>query len=245
MTQDTTRAPESGRRANSRSKSRSTASSATPPSPPRARRPTMTALAVLLIVGGAALAGFLALRLDSRVPMVVVGSDVPAGTKITSKMLEQAPVSSDLSTLIKASDADQVVGLYTNVGLSEGQLLDTTMLTEDSPVADGRATVGVPLTEGKVPPNLRPMDEVRLVRIGDGTNPSEALATGLVLSTKAAKANGLAGTSGISVATVLIPQQAADAVVSAAGGDTLGMALLKSGVPVDKASYQVLGGSAR
>ena len=42
------------------------------PAPPRRRRPALTALAVLLIVGGAALAGLLAVRMDSREPVLVV-----------------------------------------------------------------------------------------------------------------------------------------------------------------------------
>src|SRR4051812_46889057 len=65
------------------------------PSPPKRRRPALTALAVLLIVGGAALAGLLAVRMDSREPVMVVSRDVPGGTLITQDMVQSRNVSGD------------------------------------------------------------------------------------------------------------------------------------------------------
>src|SRR5690554_5465304 len=65
------------------------APAAGPPAPPRRRRPAVALLGVLLIVGGAALAGLLALRMDSRDAVVVLNTDVPAGTVITREMLGQ------------------------------------------------------------------------------------------------------------------------------------------------------------
>ena len=70
------------------------------PSPPRRRRPALAAIAVLLIVGGAALAGLLALRLDSREPVLVMTQDVPVGTKITADMLGTTRVASEGLKLI-------------------------------------------------------------------------------------------------------------------------------------------------
>jgi hypothetical protein len=222
-----------------RSTSKAATSARGLPSPPRRRRPALAALAVLLIVGGAALAAVLAMRVDERQPVLVVSQDVTAGEKIERPMLAQTSVASDGLSLIPASQADEVIGTYALVTIKEGQLLDTNMLTHAQPWGQGDAVVGVPLTPGRVPPDLRDEDLVRLVRIGDGTNPSYPLATGLVLRTEDTGSDSLSGGGG-EVASLLVPTQAVDAVVDAAGNDLLGIALLDRGVSVDRADLRVL-----
>lgn len=215
------------------------------PSPPRRRRPALAAIAVLLIVGGATLAGLLALRLDSREPVLVVTQDVPAGTEVTADMLGSTRVASEGLKLVREADASQVIGTYTRTALSDGQLLDTTVLTTAEPFGADRVQVGVPLESGQVPPGIRSGDEVRIVRLGDGTTPVRPLAVGLVLSTDVSEGGGGlsgGGDSGSS-ATVLIPARAADQVIDAAGNETLGMGLIRRGVPVESARLLVLGGN--
>ena len=80
------------------------------PSAPRERRPLLAALAVLLIVGGALLAGLLAMRLDQRVQMLAAKDTIKAGQVIDKEDLVSASVSSDLTTLVRADQIDQVVG---------------------------------------------------------------------------------------------------------------------------------------
>ncbi|HET6699591.1 MAG TPA: SAF domain-containing protein [Nocardioidaceae bacterium] len=217
------------------------ASSRGVPSPPRRRRPALAALAVLLIVGGAVLAALLAIRVDERRPVLVVNRDIAAGTRITQGMLAQTSVASEGLSLIPADRAEVAIGTFARVTIARGQLLDEKMLTTAEPVAEGRAVVGVPLAAGRVPPALRDGDHVRLVRLSDGTEPAVPLATALVLDTSATKADSLSGGGGGSVGTLLVPEDAADAVVDAAGNDVLGVALLDRGVPVDEADLETLG----
>jgi hypothetical protein len=216
------------------------------PSPPRRRRPALAALAVVLIVGGATLAGLLALRLDSREPVLVLNQDVPVGTKITTDLLSTTEVASDRLMLIPESKVKQVLGTYARTSLTRGQLLDTSMLTTAAPFGATQVQVGVPLTAGHVPPGLRSGDEVRLMRIGDGSNPVSPLAIGLVLSVSTPDDGGSFGGSGrnSSTATVLVPAKAADGVVDAAGSDVLGMSLIRRGVTVDDANLIPLGASS-
>ncbi len=201
----------------------------------------MAALAVLLIVGGAALSGLLALRLDSRDPVIVVNQEVPVGSKITTDMLSTTNVASDQLLLVPEDQVDSVIGTYARTSLSKGQLLDTSMLTTRTPFDSDQIQVGVPLTAGQVPPGLRTGDEVRLVRIGDGSNPVKALAVGLILQTAAGEESGSFNSGSGSSAIVLVPSDAADAVVDAAGSEVLGMALIKRGVSVDEAALTTLG----
>jgi hypothetical protein len=206
------------------------------PSPPRRRRPAMAALAVLLIIGGAALAGLLALRLDSREPVLVLNQDVAVGTRITESMLSTTNVASDTLMLIPENQAGSVIGTFARTSLTRGQLADTSMLTTRSPFGSRQVQVGVPLTTGKVPSGLRSGDEVRLVRIGDGSNSAEPLAVGLVLSVDAREDGGSLSSGGGSTATILVPGQVSDLVIDAAGNDMLGMALIRRGVAADEAN---------
>jgi hypothetical protein len=213
------------------------------PSPPRRRRPALTALAVLLIVGGAALAGLLAVRMDSREPVLVVNTKVSVGEKISADMLSSTNVSGDSLTTIAADDADQIVDkVYARQTIYPGQLLQKDLLRTSPPLEVDQAQVGVPLTSGKFPPGLRSGDVVRLVRIGDAQNPSQALATGLVLEVNKSKAGGFGGDATSSVATVVVPQGVVDQVVGATGTDELGIALIGRGVGIDDAPVTDLSG---
>jgi hypothetical protein len=224
-----------------RSRSAAAAQSADRPSPPRRRRPAMAAIAVLLIVGGAALAGLLALRLDSREPVLVLTEDVPVGARITADVLGTTRVASEGLKLIPEKEARTVVGTYARTALSAGQLVDTGVLTTTQPIEAGQVRVGVSLKAGQVPPGVTSGDEVRLVRLGDGTSTVRALATGLVLTVGSTEDGGLSGGGSSAQATILIPEEAADEVIDAAGNEALGLALVRRGVPVDDVQLQVLG----
>jgi hypothetical protein len=221
-----------------RNKGRSTGSTYRPsvPSPPKRRRPALTALAVLLIVGGAALAGLLAIRLDSRAPVLVVNTKVSVGERITAAMLTSTNVSGDGLNSIPTDQADQIVGkLYARQTIYPGQLLQLDLLRKNPPLEVDQAQVGVPLTSGKFPPGLRSGDAVRLVRIGDAQAPSQALCTGLVLEVAKAASGGFGSDAKSSVATVVVPQGVVDQVVGSTGTDQLGIALIGRGVGVDDA----------
>lgn len=215
------------------------------PSPPKRRRPVLTALAVLLIVGGAALAGLLALQMDSREPVLVVSRQVDVGEKITRDMLESRNVSGDGLGAIPVDEVDKVTTFYARQTIYPGQLLQADLLRTSPPLEVDQAQVGVPLTSGKYPPGLRSGDAVRLVRIGDSQNPSEALATGLVLSISKAKSSGFGSDARASVATVVVPQGVVDDIVGATGTDELGIALIGRGIGIDEANIDDLSDGGR
>ncbi|GAA3546347.1 hypothetical protein AFL01nite_27980 [Aeromicrobium flavum] len=207
------------------------------PAPPRRRRPAFALLGVLLILGGAALAGLLALRMDSRDPVLVLRSDVPAGTEITRDLLGQTNVASDSDLIVPVGALSSVLGTYSRVPLNEGQLLDTSMLVRTNPLGGGRvAEVGVPLVEGRVPDGLDSGDLVRVVRIGESGEPGTPLALALVIQPPVSSSGGgVLGGGGDakgSAATLLVPIEVADAIVDAAGNNRIGMSLVDRGVAV-------------
>ena len=138
------------------------------PSAPRERRPLLAALAVLLIVGGALLAGLLAVQMDKRVQMLAAADTIQAGQTITKENLVSASVSSDLKTLIPADQIDQVIGRTARVEVAKGQLLDASQIAT-APVPGGdQQVVGVSVASGRFPAGgLGAGDMVDVVDVGN------------------------------------------------------------------------------
>lgn len=197
------------------------------PRAPRERRPWLAALAVLLIVGGAAVAGLLALRADERVPVLELARDVAAGAQITEADLRTTPVASENALLVPAGALDQVVGQYATVKLTAGQLLDSTMLRADATLEEGQVAVGAALGAGRVPATgLQPGDIVTLV--------STATSTVLVERARIGswrEASGGTG-GGALVATIIVDESEATLVATSAAAGDLSVVLVQRGVPL-------------
>lgn len=206
------------------------------PSTPRRRRPAIAALAALLIVGGALIAGVLAVRMDQRVAVVQVARDIGAGTPITEKDLAQTRVSADSLNLVPADRVKEIIGTYAKVNLVKGQLLDSKQITPVTPISADKAAVGVVLVEGRAPAlGLRPSDQVELIRIGQGNTPPVVIGTAFVLSAPQAaeKGSGLGEkASTAQVATMLVDRDDVMAIADASGNNRIAVALLKSGTSV-------------
>lgn len=138
------------------------------PSPPRQRRPALAALAVLLIVGGAAVAALLAMRVDSRVPVLQANQTIYAGQQLTPDMFTTTQVAAEGTPLVPESDESLVYGNYASSTITESQLLDATMLSASGFLGDGEVALGVSLPAGYYPSEgLNPGDIVDLIRITD------------------------------------------------------------------------------
>ena len=200
------------------------------PRAPRERRPMLAVLAVLLIVGGAAVAGLVALRQDTRVPVLALAVDVPAGTEITEQMLTTLPVAAENTLLVPASQQDQVVGRYARLALAQGQLLDTSMLTDSGLLRSGTVAVGGAFQPGRMPASgLQPGDVVQLVNVADPVAPSVVVADARVSSVKAAESTSM--TAATVVTFVVDAAQGAPVASLAASGD-LAVVLVSRGTPV-------------
>ncbi len=213
------------------------------PSPPKRRRPALTALAVLLIVGGAALAGLLAVRMDSREPVLVVSQQISVGEKITADMLESRNVSGDGLGVIPRDQADKVIGkLYAAPTIYPGQLLQAEPAALEPAPGDrpgpGRRTPHLREVPARPAQRRRRTPDPHR----DSQNPSQALCTGLVIDVDKAKSSGFGSDARASVATVVVPQDVADQVVGATGTDELGIALIGRGIGIDEAEIADLTG---
>lgn len=206
-------------------------------SPPRQRRPALAALALLLIVGGALVAGLLAVRMDSRVPVLVAARDIEAGAEITADDLKTVPVSASDLDLIGEEYADQVVGAFAATSIPANTALDERMVTTKDPIDDSKAVVSVPLD-----PKLTPADRVQagdLVQIVRASSQSgnarpEDIGTAYVLSVSAPDTEEFASDA-VSSAILLVPAEASGAVIAAASAGEAGLAILASGQKPDVA----------
>lgn len=206
------------------------------PSNRKRRRPAVAALAALLIVGGALIAGLLAIRMDEREAVIQIAQNVGAGQKIEKADLAETRVAGDSLRLIPVHDASKIIGTYATVNLLKGQLLNEGQFTAESPIADGKAEVGIVLVGGRIPAGgLQTGDLVELIKIGNGTTAPVSLGTGMVLeiSKQAASGSGLGEKStAAQSATVLVDQPLVKAVADASGNNRIAVAVIKRGTSI-------------
>lgn len=203
------------------------------PTNTRRRRPAVAALAALLIVGGALIAGLLAIRMDERQAVIQVSQNIGVGEKITVDDLAETRVAGDGLKLIPADQASKVINTYAKVNLVRGQLLNEGQFVKDAPIAEGKAAVGIALVGGRVPASgLQPGDLVELIRIGTGNQPPVVLGTGTILDVPKVSASSALGDKSSSTslsATVLVDQEMVKTVTDASGNNRIAVGLLKSG----------------
>lgn len=206
--------------------------------PPRQRRTGLAALAVALIVGGALAAGLLAVRMDSREPVLAAAVDIAPGTLITPEMLREVNVASEGLRLIPSDLSSQVLDgqTYARTLIRADSLVDENVLTKNGPIGEGRAIVSVPLTAELTPRNdLRSGDLVTVLQVarGDSAGVASELTEALVLDVHAAAEADLGGGGTSGSLSLLVPTQVAAAVVNAAASDAAGIALVDRGQATD------------
>ena len=202
------------------------------PRPPGRRRPGLAAIAVLLIVLGAAVAGLLALRIDERVPVLVARNPIGIGQQISRDDLSVARMASEGVTVIPAGDADEVIGRFASQEIPAGRLIDAGMLNTSGLFTPGQAAVGVALQAGRFPAaGLKTGDTVQIVRSVDGTG--KVIASRAIVSSvrDPSESTFTSGTSNTTVVTVLVNERVSPAVAAAAMADQVSLVLIRRGAP--------------
>jgi hypothetical protein len=119
---------------------------------PRRRSIAQGALAVLLIVGGALTAGYVAQRMGSTHDFLAVARPIGAGAQLTAADLLTVRVNDAVGLRpIPAGRANTVIGKHAVMGLVPGTLLTMAQLT-DSPIpSPGHQLIGLALDEDQMP----------------------------------------------------------------------------------------------
>ena len=116
----------------------------------RRRRPAVLALAIALVAAGGLGGGVLYTATGTRVAVIALARDVPAGQAITSADLSEARISLD-PALHPLSVNSKVVGMRATTDLKAGSLLTGSDLSNDPLVLPDQQVVGLSAKTSQLP----------------------------------------------------------------------------------------------
>lgn len=148
----------------------------------RERRPALAALAVLLIAGGAVLAGWLALRQSQTESYLMVNTTISEGDEIQAGDLDRIELPKENVNFISADSGSEVVGSYAQAELLEGTPLIPNMLGDKPRLADDESRIGLDLDVDQYPSGLTKGDVLNVVKYRDDgeSNAQELTTTGVI-----------------------------------------------------------------
>lgn len=191
------------------------------PLPTRERHYQRSALLVALIVGLAALGGYLYSTAGSKVAVVMVVHAVPAGQVIGRSDLTTVTVSGPV-VAFGANRLPGLVGQRAAVPLLPDMFLQRSMVTTGDTLPAGMAQVGVAVRSGQIPADgLAPGDLVQVVKLPskDGIGAAQVLvARAPVFSSRPDPS-----TSGGTLVTVIVPTAASMQVAAASSAGQIAL----------------------
>ena len=135
------------------------------PLPVRERRPAYVALAVVLIVGLAAVGAYFYTQAGKKTPVVEVVNHIAAGHTITRADLTTVDVAGGV-TAVGGASLQTLVGLTAAVELLPHTLVQRAMLTDAPTLSSTQAQVGVQVKPGQIPADgLDPGDTVEVLQL--------------------------------------------------------------------------------
>ena len=207
----------------------------------RERRPALAALAVILILLGAAGSALIALNSGNRSDFVAISADsLPPGHKLEPKDLSRGDLAGATGGLIPWSEANKYLGRYTTTWLYKDQFVTADNFTKDGekPIPSDGALVGVSLEAGRAPSDgLRVGDMVSLIRVPTASQetgaPQELVKAAEVTSSAGAITDSKTSANSTLNVTVLIPADQITTVGAAAAAKTLVLVKLPPGTKPD------------
>jgi len=196
-------------------------SAATPervPVPTRQRRPGLAALAIVLILGGAALSGYLAITSGNKQSVLVLARDVADGQPITAADLTTQSISAPGVSVIPASQLSAVAtrGYRASGRFPRGTILNPGMLLGYHVPGTAYASVAVLIAEGQFPPEtVSPGSAVKVIYTPNQDNAKSStdaatqlipgLAPGATLLDKAYVDHSQRASGGNAIFTLIVP----------------------------------------
>ena len=200
---------------------------------PRRRRPGMIALALALVGLGVLASAAIYTATNSRVPVLVVTANVPAGAVIGSGAVGTANVSVGPGVqLIPASQLAQVIGQVAGTALHPGMLLAASELTRLRPPGPGEELVPLPLKPSILPASgIEAGDRVQIEATpGDQGQSGSSTATPSLTTPVAGvveAVNLVPDTDGYDVVDVLVAQASADSLAAQASTGQIALIVTK------------------
>ena len=211
------------------------------PTAHRERKPALAAFALLLIIGGALAAGLLVVQSGKRVTAIEITQQVGAGQRIPFGAMQQIQVASGTGLdYVPWAEASQVTRFYAATTIPPGTVLTGAMVARVSGVATGRDILGLALTGGQLPAQLKAGDHVGIYAVSGQASGSAgcpgasgtALTGDAVVVSVLTPGNGsLAGSSGgtTDVTVAVSPADAGAVACDAAAGNVAVVVLPPAG----------------
>ena len=199
----------------------------------RERRPALAALAVILILLGAAGSALIAVRSGNRQDFVAVDTKaLSPGHKIVAKDLARGDLAGATQKLVLWSDREKLINQYTTGWVYPGQFLTLGNVT-DKPIPEGGAMIGLALEGGRAPSSvISEGDVVRIIRVPGGNAegaPVVLVGAATVTDSSGTIADSKTGTNTTLNVTVLVPLDKSTAVAAAASAKNLVLVKLSPG----------------
>jgi hypothetical protein len=206
------------------------------PGAARERKPALAALAVLLILGGALGAGWLAIQNGKRVAAIEISQQVGAGQRIPVSAMQPVQIAAGSGlAYVPWAEASQAARFFTVSAIPPGTLLTRAMVaTTGTPVA-GKAVLGLALKDGQLPRGLTSGEHIDIYQVSDaqetcpGGSGGTLAADAIVLAVGAPSATS-GSTAVADVEVALNPSDAGTVACNAANG-IVGIAVLPDGGP--------------
>lgn len=197
----------------------------------RERRPALAALAVILILLGAAGSALIALNSGNRSDFVAISADsLPPGHRIDPKDFSRGDLAGATGSLIPWSQASKYVGRYTTSWLYKDQFVTPANFTKEGqqPIPKNGALVGLSLDAGHAPSDgLSVGDIVSVTRVpaaNDGGSPTTLVSAAVVTATAGAITDSKTSANSSLNVTVLVPVDKVNQVQAAAAAKTVSVA---------------------
>jgi len=201
------------------------------PTARRERKPALAAFALLLIIGGALAAGLLVVQSGKRVAAIEITRQVAAGQRIPLGAMQQVQIASGTGLdYVPWAEASQVARFYAATTIPRGTLLTGAMVARASGVTTGRDIVGLALSGGQLPAQLKPGDQVRIYAVsgqasgsagcpgtGGAALTGDAIVVGVLTPGNGSLAGSSSGTTDVTVA--VSPADAGAVACDAAAGN--------------------------
>jgi hypothetical protein len=204
----------------------------------RERRPALAALAVILILLGAAGSALIALRSGDRQDYVAVGSKpIAPGQKISVDDLAKGDLAGKTGALVPWSTVKSLEGRYSTGWLHPGQFLAKESTIAD-PTPPGGALVGISLEAGRAPSiQLKGGDILQIIQVPAanqaGGAPAVLVDAAKVMSVSGGISDTKTNANTTLNLTVLVPTSKATALAAAAAAKGLAVVQLPSSTPPD------------
>jgi flagella basal body P-ring formation protein FlgA len=207
----------------------------------RERKPVLAACALLLIIGGALAAGLLVVQSGKRVTAIEITRPVGAGQRIPSGAMQPVQVASGTGLdYVPWAQASQVARFYAATTIPPGTLLTSAMVARASAVTTGQDVLGLALSGGQLPAQLKAGDHVGIYAVSGQANGSagcpgtagdaltgDAVVVSVLTPGNASLAGSPGGTTDVTVA--VSPADAGAVACDAAAGNVAVVVLPPAG----------------